>query len=66
MLARLKQFSFQKMKLYAKGRKREQASARSITSAMAVTDLVKWSENPNYVYSTGRENPPNSENLIWN
>lgn len=32
------------MKLYGKGRKREQASARSITSAIAVIDLVKWLE----------------------
>lgn len=52
------------MKLYAKVRKREQASARSITAAVAVIDLVKWSENPNYVSPTEGEKPPNSENLI--
>lgn len=66
MLVGPKQFSFQKMKLYAKVRKREQASARSITAAVAVIDLVKWSENPNYVSPTEGEKPPNSENLIQN
>lgn len=54
------------MKLHAKCRKREQASARSLTSAVAEVDFVKWSENPNYVYLTEGKNPPNSENLIWN
>lgn len=54
------------MKLHAKGRNREQASARSITSAIAVMDLVKWSENPNYVSPTEGKNILNSENLIWN
>lgn len=52
------------MKLYGKGRKREQALVRSITSAIAVIDLVKWPENPNYVYPTEGKNPPNSEILI--
>lgn len=68
---------FRKTETIGQGRERKQASARSITSAITehnspyhsaieVIDLVKWSENPNYVYLTERKNPPNSDNLIWN
>jgi len=40
------------MKLLLLKVERESAYARSITSAVAVIDLVKWSENPNHVCPT--------------
>lgn len=66
MLVRPKKFCFQKMKLFAKGRKREQALTRSITSAIAVIDLVKLSENQNMCTPQRGKRTPNSENIIWN